>query len=109
MTHLGVNTLSDEVLAAMAAASQSYVEIEQLQRAVGSKIAALIGAPDAMVTTGAAAGIALMVAAVVAGSDLTRVQALPDALGHPNEIVIQAGHQVNFGAEVTQMMRLAGG
>jgi L-seryl-tRNA(Ser) seleniumtransferase/D-glucosaminate-6-phosphate ammonia-lyase len=50
-----------------------------------------------------------MVAACVAGSDLTRVQALPDALGFPNEIMIQAGHQVNFGAEVTQLIRMAGG
>jgi L-seryl-tRNA(Ser) seleniumtransferase/D-glucosaminate-6-phosphate ammonia-lyase len=109
MTYLGVNTLSEEVLEAMASASRNYVEIEQLQRAIGRAIAQLIGAEDALVTTGAAAGIALMVAACVAGSDLTRVQALPDALGHPNEILIQAGHQVNFGAEVTQLIRLAGG
>lgn len=109
MTALGVNTLSDEVLDAMATAGTSYVEIDELQQAVGKEVARLIGAEAAMATTGAAAGIALMVAACVAGSDLTRVQALPDSLGAPDEVIIQAGHQVNFGAHVTQLIRLAGG
>jgi D-glucosaminate-6-phosphate ammonia-lyase len=109
MTALGVNTLSDDVIESMATAARSYLEIEQLQRAVGHRIAGLIGAEDAMVTTGAAAGVALMVAAVIAGNELTRIQALPDPRGRPNHILIQAGHQVNFGAEVTQMIRLAGG
>jgi len=109
MTALGVNTLSDEVLAAMAVAGGSYVEIDQMKHTVGREIAALIGAEDAMVTTGAAAGVALMVAACITGTDLTRIQALPDALGYPNEILIQAGHQVNFGADITQLIRMAGG
>lgn len=109
MTNLGVNTLSAEVLAAMETAGASYVEIDELQRAVGREIARLVDAEDAMVTTGAAAGIALMVAACIAGADLTRVQALPDPLDAPNEVLIQAGHQVNFGAQVTQLIRMAGG
>lgn len=109
MTALGVNTLSEEVLAAMATAGGSYVEIDQMKRAVGRQIAALIGAEDAIVTTGAAAGVALMVAACITGTELTCIQALPDALGRPNEILIQAGHQVNFGADVTQLIRMAGG
>ncbi|MEZ4867239.1 MAG: hypothetical protein R3C14_38300 [Caldilineaceae bacterium] len=109
MTALGVNTLSDAVLAAMATSGRCYVDISDLKRKVGAKIARLLGAEDAMVTTGAAAGVALMVAACITGDDLTRIQALPDALGHPNEILIQAGHQVNFGAEITQLIRMAGG
>lgn len=109
MTKLGVNTLSPAVLAAMAAAADSYVEIDALQRAAGREIARLIGAEDAMITTGAAAGVALMVAACITGSDLRRVQALPDPLDAANDILIQAGHQVDFGAQVTQIIRLAGG
>lgn len=109
MTKLGVNTLSEPVLDAMVLAGASYVEIDELQRAVGREIAGLIDADDAMVTTGAAAGVALMVAACIAGSDVTRVQALPDPMGAPNEILIQAGHQVDFGAHVTQLIQMAGG
>jgi L-seryl-tRNA(Ser) seleniumtransferase/D-glucosaminate-6-phosphate ammonia-lyase len=109
MTKLGVNTLSPPVIEAMAAAASSYVEIDALQRTVGREIAGLIGAEDAMVTTGAAAGIALMVAACIAGTDRSRIHALPDPMDAPNDVVIQAGHQVDFGAHVTQMIRLAGG
>lgn len=109
MTALGVNTLSDEVLAAMAAAGRSYVDIDQMQRAVGREIANLLSAEDAMVTSGAAAGVALMVAASITGNNLTAIQALPDAGDRANAILIQAGHQVNFGAEITQIIRMAGG
>lgn len=109
MTALGVNTLSETVLAAMATAGESYVEIDQMKRAVGRQIAALIGAEDAMVTTGAAAGVALMVAACITGTELPRIQALPDPQDRPNRVLIQAGHQVNFGADITQLIRLAGG
>ena len=109
MTALGVNTLSDEVLAAMTEAGRSYVDMRTLRQATEKRIAELIGAEDAMITTGAAAGVALMVAACIAGDDLIRVQALPDALGHPHEILLQSGHQVGFGAPITQMIRMAGG
>ena len=109
MTALGVNTLSDEVLDAMASAARSYLDIARLQRNTGRAIAQMIGAEDAMITTGAAAGVALMVAACIAGTELTRVQALPDPLDRPHEILIQAGHQVNFGAPITQLIRMAGG
>jgi D-glucosaminate-6-phosphate ammonia-lyase len=109
MTALGVNTLTPDVLEAMSEAGQAYVDIDELQRAAGRAVAGLIGAEDAMLTTGAAAGVALMVAATIAGSDITRVQALPDPLDAPARIVIQAGHQVNFGAQVTQLIRMAGG
>lgn len=109
MTALGVSTLDEDVIAAMALAARSYVDIDQLQRQVGAKIAQLIGAEDAMITTGAAAGVALMVAASITGADLTRIQALPDTMGYPNTILIQAGHQVSYGADITQLIRIAGG
>ena len=109
MTTLGVNTLSKDVLEAMSVAGAAYVEIDALQRAVGREVAALVGAEDAMVTTGAAAGVALMVAATIAGSDITRVHALPDPLDAPNDVLVQAGHQVNFGSPILQLIRMAGG
>ncbi len=109
MTALGVNTLSDDVLNAVAEAGRSYVDMRELRQATERRIAKWIGAEDAMITTGAAAGVALMVAACITGDDLVRVQALPDPLGHPDEILIQAGHQVSFGAPINQMIRMAGG
>src|SRR5207244_8206609 len=64
----------------------------------------------AWLTSGAAAGIALSVAAVLAGSDPYRVALLPDAsFTSRREVLLQAGHYVNFGAPVTQMIQLGGG
>ena len=109
MTALGGSTITAHVGQAMAHAGQQQVVIEELQRRAGAEIARLLGAEAAMVTTGAASGIALMVAALVAGSDMTRVEALPDPGDAPHEIIIQAGHVVNFGAPVRQMVAIGGG
>jgi D-glucosaminate-6-phosphate ammonia-lyase len=109
MTALGGSTISARVGQEMAHAGQQQVVIEELQRQAGAEIARLLGTEDALVTTGAASGIALMVAALVAGSDMTRVEALPDPGDAPNEIIIQAGHVVNFGAPVRQMVAIGGG
>lgn len=109
MTALGGSTIGPNVGQAMADAGRDQVEIEALQRAVGGEIARALDAEDAMITAGAAAGIALMVAACIAGDDLERIEALPDFGDAPNEILLQAGHAVNFGAPAVQMIRLGGG
>ncbi len=109
MTALGGSTISADVAQAMGDAGHRQVEIDQLQRHAGAQIAKMLDAEDAMVTAGAAAGIAMMVAALVAGTDRTRVEALPDPGDAPNEIIIQAGHLVNFGAPVKQMIAVGGG
>ena len=109
MTALGGSTIGQDVASAMGFAGQRQVEIDALQRQAGAQIARLLGTEDAMVTAGASAGIALMVAALVAGPDVTRVEALPDPGDAPNEIIIQSGHLVNFGAPVKQMVAIGGG
>ena len=67
LTRLGGSRMPPEVHAAMAAASHSFVRIEDLQLAAGRVIAAATGAEDGYVTTGAAAGLLLGTAACVAG------------------------------------------
>lgn len=109
MTALGGSTITPEVAGAMGFAGQLQIEMDALQRAAGAEIARLLGTADAMVTTGASAGIALMVAGLVAGTDITSVERLPDPGDSPNEIIVQSGHLVNFGAPVRQMIALGGG
>ncbi len=109
MTALGGSAVRPEVAAAMAEAAGSFVDIEAFKRSAARRVAQLCGAEAAFLTTGAAAGIAVMVAAAVAGTDPGRVAALPDADWQPCEIVMQAGHMVDFGAPVRQMVRLGGG
>lgn len=109
MTALGGALLSPSVVDAMAQAATTYVDVADLKRRAGRRIAELCGAQDATVTAGAAAGIVTMVAAVLAGTDPARIDALPDAHWEPRDIAIQAGHQVDFGGSVTQMIRIGGG
>jgi L-seryl-tRNA(Ser) seleniumtransferase/D-glucosaminate-6-phosphate ammonia-lyase len=110
MTNLGGSVLSSAAAEAMRQASQNHVELDELMRRAGAIIAEATGAEAAWPTTGAAAGIALSVAALIAGADPYRVEQLPDAsFTVRREVVLQAGHMVNFGAPVTQMIRLGGG
>ncbi|TCO59332.1 SelA-like pyridoxal phosphate-dependent enzyme [Actinocrispum wychmicini] len=109
-TPLGGCTLSDGVILAMGNAARFHVDLDQLWRAAGSFLAEVTGSEDACPVTGAAAGMAIAVAACVAGTDALRVQRLPDPADRPNEIVLQKGHSISYGgAPITQMIALGGG
>jgi L-seryl-tRNA(Ser) seleniumtransferase/D-glucosaminate-6-phosphate ammonia-lyase len=109
MTALGVSTIDEEVAKQMNEAAMSYVNIETLYEKAGLEIAKYTGAEDSCVTSSAAAGIAISVAACITGEDLSKVEKLPISTGMKNEIIIQKGHAVHFGAPVVQMIRLGGG
>ena len=59
----------------------------------GEVIARATGAEAGYVTTGAAAGLALGIAACVAGLDVGKMDRLPDTTGMKNEVVVQSGHR----------------
>ena len=109
MTILGVSTISERVAKAAVAGAQSYVVIEDLMKRAGSLIAAHTGAEDACPTSSASAAIALTVAGLVSRGRWNDVMRLPDSSGLANEIVLQKGHAVNYGAPMTTMIRLGGG
>lgn len=108
MTALGGSAVSPEVAKAMSEAAQAHVELDALLRKSGEYIAKMLGAEGAVVTTGAASGVCISTAAVVAGTDYAKIQNLPQSAGK-NQIVIMKGHCVNFGGPVTSMIRLGGG
>ncbi|MFK8251807.1 aminotransferase class V-fold PLP-dependent enzyme [Ancylobacter terrae] len=85
-----------------------YVEMNELQSVASAEIAATTGAEAGFVTNCAAAGITVAVAATMTGLDPARIEQLPDTTGMKNRVVLQKGHEVNFGASVTQMIRLSG-
>ena len=109
MTVLGASAVDKNVAEAMAQAAMDYVEIAELLPSAGKFIAQVTGAEDGCPTCGAAAGIAISTAAVLSGTNLDIIENLPDSEGLKNEIILQKGHAVNFGARVTQMMKLGGG
>ncbi|MFQ5382651.1 MAG: SelA-like pyridoxal phosphate-dependent enzyme, partial [Dehalococcoidia bacterium] len=109
LTALGGTAQVAEVAQAQAEAAQAHVDLAELRAAAGRLIAGYCGAEGASVTPGAAAGLAISVAACVAGKEPERVARLPDSEGWTNRVLLQAGHWVNFGAPVEQMIRLGGG
>jgi L-seryl-tRNA(Ser) seleniumtransferase len=100
-TRLGGSLMPPEVLDAMRAAAGAFVDLVELHRAAGARIAALIGSPaiaDAAVVSGAAAGLTAATAACVAGADPGRIRLLPhldwpDAKDH---VVIQKSHVTGY-------------
>ena len=102
-TELGVRTLINgrgvatfysgtlmppEVHQAMERASEHFIEIVELQRAVGARLAHYAGVEAAMVCSGSAACIAQATAACIAGSDPDKISRLPDSTGMKNEVIL---------------------
>lgn len=108
LTSLGGSAQSETVAKAQADAARQHVDLAQLRSMAGDTIARLTGAEAACVTTGAAAGITISVAALLTGRNMLRVRQLPRVEG-VNRILLQGGHAVNFGAPVEQMIALGGG
>lgn len=92
-TRFGGAPLPSEVIQAMADAATSCVRMEELQEAAGKVIAEITGAEAGYVTSGAAAGLTLAVAACIAGFDVARMDQLPATTGLANEIVVQRAHR----------------
>jgi D-glucosaminate-6-phosphate ammonia-lyase len=109
MTALGGSAQDPVVAAAQALAAGAHVDLDALRRAVGERIADRCGGEAACITSGAAAGICISIAAVLTGADPERVRLVPDRLDGAREVILQAGHDVFFGAYVEQMIRVGGG
>lgn len=109
MTALGASAASDAVAQALADASQEYVDIDELLVNAGKVIAKATGAEDGCPATGAAGSIVIGIAGILTGTDLSKIEAVPNLEGIPTEIIIQKGHAVHFGASITQLIRIAGG
>ena len=88
-TLLGGSTVSPFVRKCMDEAEEDYVDMGNLADAVGNRIADLLGVEAALVTSGAAAALAVAAAACMTGSDEKKIERIPDTHGMPNEIVIQ--------------------
>src|SRR5829696_7603353 len=75
------NLMHPEVIDAMNQASRSFVIMEELHLAAGKRIAELVGVPAAHLCASATAGIALVGAAAITGTDRQLVRRLPNVEG----------------------------
>src|ERR1700734_3594710 len=85
-------------------ASHFFVDMFELQAAVGKQLAKLSGAQSGMITSGSAGAIASATAGCIAGSDPNHVWQLPDTTGLKNEVIIMPRRSAFDSA-----IRLAGG
>jgi L-seryl-tRNA(Ser) seleniumtransferase len=90
-TYLSGSLELPEVRTAMEAASQQFVDMFELQRAAGKRLAEISGAESGMVTSGAAGAMAAATAACIAGKDQARIWQLPDTTGLKNEVIMLGG------------------
>lgn len=103
-TYLSGSLEWPEVRTAQVEAAGHFVNILELQRAAGRRLAELTGAPSGMVTSGAAGAMASATAACIAGSDPRNIWQLPDTSGLKDEVIMAGGRSAFDSA-----IRLAGG
>lgn len=77
-------------------AAQYCVPIVELQEAVGKRIAEIMGAEAAMVTTGASGAMHAGTAACVAGDAAELIGRLPDTSGMKNEVLVLKSHRIDY-------------
>src|SRR5215217_9091231 len=96
-TKLGGSIMAPSVAQAMADAAGCFLNLAELQEAVGKRLAELTHNEAAYVSNGAAAGLALATAACVTGDDVAKKARLgTDLSGMKNEIVIHRAHRNHY-------------
>jgi uncharacterized pyridoxal phosphate-dependent enzyme len=96
LTRLGGSVMPLEVRQAMLEAGESFVDIVELQHAVSARIAELTHNEAAYVTSGAAAGLALVTAALITGTDEAKAERLPLPDGPGYEMLIHKSQRFGY-------------
>lgn len=103
-TYLSGSLEFPEVRQAQVEAAQHFVNMLDLQRAVGRRLAELTGAESGIVTSGAAGAMAAATAGCIAGTDDRLIWQLPDTTGLKHEVIMVGGRSAFDSA-----IRLTGG
>jgi len=90
-TYLSGSLEFPEVREAQIEAGKYFVNVLDLQRGIGRRLAEITGAESGMITSGAAGAMAVSAAACMAGADDKYVWQLPDTTGLNNEVVMCGG------------------
>ncbi len=100
VTVLGGSIMPPEVVSAMEEASRNFVQLPDLQRKVGARLAELLNVPGAMVTGGAASSITVATAACIARGEPDKLRRLPDTSAMKNEVIQQKTHRSGYEAQM---------
>jgi D-glucosaminate-6-phosphate ammonia-lyase len=108
MTALGASIVVPEAVETVAGILTEFVEINELHRHASEAIARATGAEAGCITASCSACITITVAGCMTGADIARIEQLPDTTGLKDEVPIQAGHMISYGAPIEQAIRLTG-
>jgi len=95
-TALSASLMRPEVMDAINFASKSFVRLNDLQDAVGKRIASLTGSEAAMVTSGAAGALVVGTAGCLTADNAQFIQRLPDTTGMKTEVLVQKSHRYGY-------------
>ncbi|MBL7871405.1 MAG: aminotransferase class V-fold PLP-dependent enzyme [Cyclobacteriaceae bacterium] len=94
-TIIGGSIERPEVRAAMEAASQNFIQYDELADGIGQKLAELTGAEWGMVSAGCAAGLKHLTAACVTGGNPEKLIRIPNLAGFDKTEVVIPRHSRN--------------
>ena len=103
-TFLSATVVWPEVRRAIDEAAHYMVDVVELQRGVGRRLAEISGAESGMVSSGAAGSMALATAACIAGTDPEKIWQLPDTTDLKDQVIMWSGRSIFDSA-----LRLVGG
>src|SRR2546423_14404275 len=87
-TYLSGSLEFPEVRQAQLEAADHFVNVIDLQRAVGRRLSELTGAESGIVTSGSAGAMSAATAGCMAGTDDKKIWQLPDTTGLKNEVIM---------------------
>ena len=95
-TSMGGSRMPAEVIEAMAEANQYFVDMRELNRAAGKRIAEVVHTESAMVAAGAVSAMILGAAACLTGTDEDKMDALPHPTWPKVECLTQKVHRLDY-------------
>ncbi len=108
MTVLGASIMVPQAVAAMAAIATEFVDMAELHRKASEVVAQATGAQAGFITASCASAITLSVAATMTGTRRLAIERLPDTTGLRDEVLVQTGHLVGYGASLQQSITMTG-
>jgi L-seryl-tRNA(Ser) seleniumtransferase len=90
--------MHDFVVDTIADGSREFCMLDEVQDKVGEKIAAMVHAEAAVVTSGAFSAMTLGLAGVLTGMDQKKVEQLPhlEGTGMKSEVICQKAHEIGY-------------
>ena len=103
LTYMTGSLMHDEVLDAIRLGAKEFCMLDEVQDKVGERIAKMVHAEAAVVTSGAFAGMTLGLAGILTGMDEKKVRELPhlEYTGMKSEVICQVSHDIVYNQALT--------